>query len=103
MFDHLGIDTGWLVFGTSVGEPFFVVSAGKPTFWKEGHQTSQSPIHCAFSASSKSAVEEFHAQGLRFGAHDNGGPGDRGRSYYAAYLIDLDGNNIEAGYRELAS
>jgi hypothetical protein len=44
-------------------------------------------------------VEEFHKQGLKAGAKDNGRPGlrtDYAPNYYGAFLIDLDGNNVEA-------
>ena len=100
MQDNTDAGTGWLVFGTDDSHPFFVVSTGRPSFWREQHQVAKSPIHCSFSADFKKDVVEFHKQGLLYGGTDNGGPGDRGRGYYAAYLIDLDGNNIEAGYRE---
>ena len=98
--DNTNANNGWLVFGTGESHPFFVVSAGRPTFWREQHQVASSPIHCSFTAASKKEVVEFHKQGLMSGGTDNGGPGDRGPGYYAAYLIDMDGNNIEAGYRE---
>ena len=57
------------------------------------------PIHLAFSAGDKAAVGDFHAFGLSAGGRDNGAPGLRPQyheSYYAAYLIDPDGNNVEA-------
>jgi catechol 2,3-dioxygenase-like lactoylglutathione lyase family enzyme len=55
--------------------------------------------HIAFSAPDRKAVDRFHALGLEAGAKDNGKPGvreDYSPDYYAAFLIDLDGNNIEA-------
>ena len=100
--DNAKDGSGWLVFGTGESHPFFVVSAGRPKFWREQHQVASSPIHCSFSANSKEDVVAFHQQGLMYGGVDNGGPGERRQGYYAAYLIDLDGNNIEAGYREQA-
>lgn len=90
---------GWLVYGPGGDAPFFVIAGEKPSFWSENNAFSLSPIHCAFAASSKEAVDTFHKLGIKSGAQDNGSPGDRGRGYYAAYLIDPDGNNIEAGYR----
>ena len=51
------------------------------------------------SAPSRPAVERFHGAGLRAGGRDNGGPGPRpdyGPTYYAAFLVDPDGNNVEA-------
>lgn len=93
-------DDGWLVYSLGDDEPFFVVAVGRPSFWRSENSPSQSPIHCAFSASSKSAVDQFHMAGLVSGATDNGAPGERSPGYYAAYLIDPDGNNIEAAFRE---
>jgi catechol 2,3-dioxygenase-like lactoylglutathione lyase family enzyme len=57
------------------------------------------PIHLAFKAPSKEAVDQFYAAGLQYGGRDNGAPEDCGNGYYAAYLLDPDGNNIEAGVR----
>lgn len=57
------------------------------------------PLHLAFIAPSRQAVDEFHAFGLAHGGTDNGVPEDCGNGYYAAYLLDPDGNNIEAGIR----
>jgi catechol 2,3-dioxygenase-like lactoylglutathione lyase family enzyme len=91
---------GWLVFGTTPNAPFFVVGKGRPSFWKDSSSPSKSPIHVAFSSPSKSAVDKFHSEGLEKGGIDNGLPGQRQPDYYAAYLIDPDGNNVEAGYRE---
>ncbi|MGP8122376.1 MAG: VOC family protein [Xanthobacteraceae bacterium] len=55
--------------------------------------------HVAFRAKSRAAVDGFHAAGLKAGGRDNGAPGPRadyGPSYYAAFLVDPDGNNVEA-------
>ncbi len=55
--------------------------------------------HIAFSASSKVQVSEFHRAGLSSGAICNGIPGVREKyssNYYAAFLLDPDGNNVEA-------
>ena len=99
MEDHTQPDgTGWLVFSTGAPEsPFFVVAAGRPTFWRDGDAAGGAPAHVAFSAPSRAAVDAFHAEGLRLGGRDNGGPGVRRGRYYCAFLIDPDGNNIEAG------
>lgn len=58
------------------------------------------PMHLAFVAPSRRAVDEFYAQALTHGGTDNGAPEDCGDGYYAAYVLDPDGNNIEAGIRE---
>ncbi len=56
--------------------------------------------HLAFQAKDKTTVEAFHKAGLKAGGKDNGAPGDRPYhpGYYAAFLLDPDGNNIEAVY-----
>jgi catechol 2,3-dioxygenase-like lactoylglutathione lyase family enzyme len=57
-------------------------------------------IHLALQAPDRETVDRFHAAGLAAGGKDNGGPGERDYhpGYYAAFLIDPDGNNIEAVY-----
>jgi catechol 2,3-dioxygenase-like lactoylglutathione lyase family enzyme len=99
MEDHTGADgTGWLVFSAGEPEgPFFVVAGGRPTFWSGEHEPSRSPVHFAFKAPSRAAVDAFHEVGLKAGAKNNGDPGVRRGRYYCAFLIDPDGNNIEAG------
>ena len=55
--------------------------------------------HIAFSASCQDAVNAFHKDGLEYGYRDNGRPGlreDYAPNYYAAFLLDPDGNNVEA-------
>lgn len=54
--------------------------------------------HLAFQARDRAAVDAFHRAGLAAGGRDNGGPGERAYhpGYYAAFLLDPDGNNIEA-------
>ena len=55
-------------------------------------------VHLAFQARTREDVHAFHAAGLANGGTDNGKPGERGYhpGYYAAFLLDPDGNNIEA-------
>ena len=55
--------------------------------------------HLAFRAANRAAVEHFFKEGLLAGGRDNGAPGlraDYGPSYFAAFLVDPDGNNVEA-------
>jgi catechol 2,3-dioxygenase-like lactoylglutathione lyase family enzyme len=93
-----GNGEGWVVMSTGAPQsPFFVVAAGRPTFWTAPNQPSQSPLHLCFSAPSKEAVDRFHATGLALGSRDNGAPGVRRQPFYCAFLIDFDGNNVEAG------
>jgi len=56
--------------------------------------------HLAFQAQDRAVVENFHKTGLANGGIDNGAPGERPYhpGYYAAFLMDPDGNNIEAVY-----
>ena len=56
-------------------------------------------VHVCFRAPTQEAVQGFHAAGLAAGGRDNGPPGPRpdyGPKYYAAFLLDPDGNNVEA-------
>lgn len=57
-------------------------------------------VHLAFATRDKAAVERFYEAGLRAGGRDNGKPGPRPYhpGYYAAFLLDPDGNNIEIVY-----
>ncbi len=73
-----------------------VIGPGEPT----------TPIHIGFVARSREEVDAFHAAGLAAGYRDNGAPGVREQYssegaglYYAAFLLDPDGNNIEAVHR----
>jgi catechol 2,3-dioxygenase-like lactoylglutathione lyase family enzyme len=55
--------------------------------------------HLAFVAPDRGAVDRFYGAGLEAGGRDNGAPGiraDYSPQYYAAFLIDPDGNNVEA-------
>jgi catechol 2,3-dioxygenase-like lactoylglutathione lyase family enzyme len=65
------------------------------------------PVHIAFVAESREQVEAFHRAGLEAGGTDNGPPGVReqysspeGGRYYATFVLDPDGNNVEAVCRE---
>jgi catechol 2,3-dioxygenase-like lactoylglutathione lyase family enzyme len=56
--------------------------------------------HLAFQAADQAMVRAFYEAGLAAGGKDNGGPGERPYhpGYFAAFLLDPDGNNIEAVY-----
>ena len=63
--------------------------------------TRMRPLHVAFLAKSIKAVQAFHRAALKAGAKDNGAPGFRrenGPNYYAAFVYDPDGHNIEVCY-----
>jgi catechol 2,3-dioxygenase-like lactoylglutathione lyase family enzyme len=71
---------------------------GKPDFWI-GQGDPGQPVHIAFAASDRASVDAFHEEALAAGGRNNGGPGLRPeyhQSYYAAFVFDPDGNNIEA-------
>jgi catechol 2,3-dioxygenase-like lactoylglutathione lyase family enzyme len=65
----------------------------------DGQRPPGPGFHLAFAAPGREAVGEFHRAALGHGGRDNGAPGLRahyGPHYYAAFVIDLDGHNIEA-------
>jgi catechol 2,3-dioxygenase-like lactoylglutathione lyase family enzyme len=71
----------------------------KPDFWIGTGKASLSGVHVAFSAASRADVEAFYKAALAAGGKDNGPPGVRAHyhpDYYAAFVLDPDGNNIEA-------
>ena len=79
-------------FGVTVGmgedHPFLWISKGVP-----GH------VHLAIRAKSRKDVDAFYAAAMKAGATDNGGPGLRteySENYYAAFVLDADGHNLEA-------
>ncbi len=70
-----------------------------PDLWLEQDPANAHPMHLAFAAPNREAVAAFHAAALAAGATDNGGPGLRPHydpTYYAAFVLDGDGHNIEA-------
>lgn len=72
---------------------------GRPSFWIESHgRPVQGRLHIALGAETRAAVDAFHAAALEAGGTDNGPPGVRWYhpTYYGAYVLDPDGNNIEA-------
>jgi catechol 2,3-dioxygenase-like lactoylglutathione lyase family enzyme len=67
---------------------------------------AQPPLHIAFAAATRAEVEAFYAAALEAGGTDNGPPGIRERyspGYYAAFVLDPDGNNVEAVLHERTS
>ena len=77
---------------------------GEAHFWSDEFYVSTadeggvSRIHLSFQAGDQDTVRRFHAAGLAAGGRDNGVPGFREyhAGYYGAFLLDPDGNNIEA-------
>jgi catechol 2,3-dioxygenase-like lactoylglutathione lyase family enzyme len=73
---------------------------GEPAFWLYHVKgPAGAGAHVAFRAGDRAAVDRFHKAGLKAGGRDHGRPGvrsDYSPTYYAAFLLDPDGNNIEA-------
>jgi catechol 2,3-dioxygenase-like lactoylglutathione lyase family enzyme len=73
-------------------------SEQKPYFWF-GTSPDTARAHIAFVARSRAAVDAFHKAALEAGGSDNGAPGIRPHyhaNYYAAFVLDPDGHNVEA-------
>jgi catechol 2,3-dioxygenase-like lactoylglutathione lyase family enzyme len=72
---------------------------GKPDLWIGGEGGLQRPIHIAIAAQDRAAVDAFYRAAIAAGGKDNGAPGLRPHyhpNYYAAFVLDPDGHNIEA-------
>lgn len=72
---------------------------GRPFFWLNAGGKTAPHIHLAFRADTRAAVDAFYKAAIAAGARDNGPPGLRSMyhpNYYAAFVIDPDGHNIEA-------
>ncbi len=71
----------------------------RPSFFIEAHgEPARGRLHIALRAGSRAQVDAFHAAAIEAGGTDNGAPGLRWyhADYYGAYVLDPDGNNIEA-------
>jgi len=72
---------------------------GKPFFWIGEGEKMANHIHVAFAATSRAEVDAFYQAAIAAGGKDNGAPGLRPHyhaNYYGAFVLDPDGNNIEA-------
>lgn len=72
---------------------------GKPMFWIGTSAAAAGGCHVAFVAEERAQVDAFHRAALAAGGRDNGAPGLRPHyhpNYYGAFVLDPDGNNIEA-------
>lgn len=115
MIDHIGIDVsdyqrsrqfytaalaplGYAIvmeFGDGAG----LGVADKPDLWISQGAALKPSIHVAFQCAKREQVDQFYAAALKAGGKDNGPPGirkDYSPTYYAAYVYDPDGHNIEA-------
>jgi catechol 2,3-dioxygenase-like lactoylglutathione lyase family enzyme len=71
----------------------------KPDFWVNRGEPNRPPVHVAFRVSSRAIVDAFYKAAMAAGGRDNGAPGVRPHyheHYYGAFVLDPDGNNIEA-------
>jgi catechol 2,3-dioxygenase-like lactoylglutathione lyase family enzyme len=78
---------------------FGKVDGGRPSFFIEAHgEPVQGRLHIALKAESRPHVDAFHSAAIEAGGTDNGAPGLRcyHPDYYGGYVLDPDGNNIEA-------
>jgi len=74
-------------------------AAGKPFFWIAKAEGPSGRLHVAFTTEDRAAVDAFHRAAIAAGGTDNGAPGLRPHyhpAYYGAFVLDPDGNNIEA-------
>jgi catechol 2,3-dioxygenase-like lactoylglutathione lyase family enzyme len=84
----VGRDLTWEGDGAFAADELFVSDDGDPT----------ARLHIAFQTPDRETVARFHEAALAAGGRDNGPPGERNYhpGYYAAYVLDPDGNNVEA-------
>ena len=96
VLDTLGVPLGGEGEDWFWADELFVSTAGSEA--AAGHLTGRH--HLAFQARDRASVDAFHAAALAHGGRDNGAPGERPYhpGYYAAFVLDPDGNNIEAVY-----
>ncbi len=119
MIDHLGIPVsdltkskrfydgalaplGYAVLHEYPGAAIGYGSGGKPDFWL-GPGGGAHKVHVAFVAPDRATVDAFYQAALAAGGTDNGAPGIRAQyhpTYYGAFILDPDGNNIEAVFRD---
>jgi catechol 2,3-dioxygenase-like lactoylglutathione lyase family enzyme len=77
----------------------FGTSPDRPEFWISERGPLTTGTHLAFTCDERATVDAFHAAAVSAGGTDNGQPGVRELyhpTYYGAYVLDLDGNNVEA-------
>lgn len=71
----------------------------KPDFWIGQGKPNVPPVHVAFRAETREQVDAFYRAAIAAGGRDNGAPGPRPHyhnDYYGAFVLDLDGHNVEA-------
>ena len=120
LFDHLTVNVGDLAksrrfYEAALGPLGFALQYEVPEhdavafgetkqeadLWLAQDDAPTANLHLAFASRDRESVDAFHAAGLAAGGRDNGPPGLRPQyheNYYGAYLLDPDGNNVEAVY-----
>ena len=115
MYDHIGLKVGNLArsvrfYTAALGALGYELCSqdetsaglgpkGEPALWLYAASNAAGGAHVAFKAKDRATVDRFHKAGLDSGAKDHGKPGlraDYSPTYYAAFLLDPDGNNVEA-------
>jgi catechol 2,3-dioxygenase-like lactoylglutathione lyase family enzyme len=116
MFDHIGLrvkdlDASVRFYTAALGPLGYEATSqdessaafgakGAYTLWLYADaKLAHSLVHLAFTAGNRAAVDAFYREGLKARGRDNGPPGartDYSPTYYAAFLFDPDGNNVEA-------
>lgn len=115
MFDHIGLGVSDYAASkefflralqplgvTAVMEGDYGIGIGRngmPSLWMHQSAEKQTPVHLAFTADNRKQVDEFYRAALAAGGKDNGPPGlrpDYHANYYAAFVLDPDGHNVEA-------
>ena len=116
MYDHIGLkvkdlDASARFYGAALASLGHVLCSrddsgagfgpsGEPALWLYAAKGTGGPgVHVAFRAPDRAAVDRFYRAGLEGGGRDHGKPGlraDYSPTYYAAFLLDPDGNNVEA-------
>ena len=117
MFDHVGLNVkdyaasraffeqalsplGWrVVMAFDEWKAAGFGTGDKPDFWISQREPHGTGTHVAFAAKDRATVDAFHEAALAAGGRDNGEPGIRELyhpTYYGAFVLDADGNNVEA-------
>ena len=103
---ELRIDTphkDFFILGKGPGQiPYLWIGTLRPSYWVEGSRAGINQMHVAFAAKDTATVDEFYRAAMSAGGRDNGKPGPRqgAADYYGAFVLDPDGNNIEAVARK---
>jgi catechol 2,3-dioxygenase-like lactoylglutathione lyase family enzyme len=116
MYDHIGLHVrdldrsiafyqavlaplGYELCGRDAASASFGPPKAPALYLYRSERTVTSSVHVALRAANSAAVRRFHKAGISVGGTDHGAPGiraDYAPTYYAAFLLDPDGNNVEA-------